>query len=304
MDRAPINLVEIDIVCVDKLQYLGSSIHHCCCPSDDVDARVAAASSACGSLQKPVFSVRYLDIHIERCVFNACTLSLLIYGSECWTPLQCDTRRLSSFHMRCICSILGITRAQAWVERISAAELFVLWGDVGTIIRKLGHRRLDWFGLLPEWRIAGCLGTFFSNVIPPVDYGIDGKMVLSGTCDLLICLPLGVTWHVRPGRLGPTHTLLWLITSLTCSLFNALFAIRFFPRPNGRARHKCSADGARPVLDQKGTRPCNRCDRCLRSAGGMAVHLSSVFPSNSAPISVTVIYLSQVGSTAVGLGCC
>ena len=27
-------------------------------------------------------------------------------------------------------------------------------------------------------------------------------------------------------------------------------------------------------------------------------------PSNSAPISVTVSYLSQVGSTAVGLGCC
>ena len=85
MDRAPINLGGIDIECVDELQYLGSSIHHCGCPSDDVDARVAAASSACGTLQTPVFSVRYLDIHIERYVFNACALSLLIYGSECWT---------------------------------------------------------------------------------------------------------------------------------------------------------------------------------------------------------------------------
>ena len=161
MDRAPINLGGIDIVCVDKLQYLRSSIHHCGCPSDDVDAIVVAASSACGTLQKPVFSVRYLDIHIERCVFNACALCSLIYGSECWTPLQCDIRCLSSFHMRCICSILGITRAQAWVERISYAELFVLWGDIGTIKGKLGHHHLEWFGLLPEWRIAGCLGTFF-----------------------------------------------------------------------------------------------------------------------------------------------
>ena len=114
MDRAPINLGGIDIVCVDELQYLGSSIHHCGCPSDDVDARVAAASSASGTFQKPVFSVRYCDIHIEWCVFNACAasgasgtfqkpvfsvryrdihiewcvfnacaLSLLIYGSEC-----------------------------------------------------------------------------------------------------------------------------------------------------------------------------------------------------------------------------
>ena len=142
MDRAPINLGGIDIVCVDELRYLRSSIHHCGCPSDDVDARVAAASSACGTLQTPAFSVRFLDIHIERRVFNACALSLLIYGSECWTLLQCDIRRLSSFHMHCICSILGITRAQAWAERISDAELFVLWGDVGTINGKLGHHRL------------------------------------------------------------------------------------------------------------------------------------------------------------------
>ena len=161
VDRASIYLGGIDIVCVDELQYLGSSIHHCGCPSDGVDARVAAVSSACGTLQKPVFSVRYLDIHIERCVFHACTLSLLVYGSECWTPLQCDIRHLSSFHIRCICSVLGITRAQAWVERISDAELFVLWDDVGTIKGKLGHHRLEWFGLLPEWRIAGYLGTFF-----------------------------------------------------------------------------------------------------------------------------------------------
>ena len=178
---------------MDELQYLGSSIHHCGCPSDDVDAGVAAASSASGTFQMPVYSVRYLDIHIVRCVFNACALSLFIYGSECWTPLQCDIRRLSSFHMRCICSILGITRAQAWAERMSDVELFVLWGDVGTIKGKLGHHLLEWFSLLPKWRIAGCLGTFFPNVILPTDYGIDGKMVLSGTCNLVICLLLGMT---------------------------------------------------------------------------------------------------------------
>ena len=100
MDRARINLDGVDIVCVDELQYLSSSIHHCGRPFDDVDARVATASSACGTLQKPVFPVRYLDIHIEQCVFNACALSLLIYGSECWTPLQCDIHRLFSFHKR------------------------------------------------------------------------------------------------------------------------------------------------------------------------------------------------------------
>ena len=98
------------------------------------------------NIAKTCISVRYLEIHIERCVLNACTLSLLIYGSECWTPLQCDICCLSFFHMRCISSILGITRAQAWTKRISDAELIVLWGDVGTINGKFGHRCLEWFG--------------------------------------------------------------------------------------------------------------------------------------------------------------
>ena len=35
-----------------------------------------------GVLQQFVFAVRYFDIHIKRCVFNACVLSLLLYDSE------------------------------------------------------------------------------------------------------------------------------------------------------------------------------------------------------------------------------
>ena len=146
VDRAPMNLGGVDIVCVDEFRYLGSSIHHSGHSTDDVDARVAAASRACGASQKSVFAGRYLDIHIKRCVFNACALSLLLYGLECWTSLQCDIRRLSSFHMRCIHSILGITRARAWAEHISNAELLALWGDTDTIEEQLAHRRLEWLG--------------------------------------------------------------------------------------------------------------------------------------------------------------
>ena len=177
--------------------------------------RVAAASRACGALQKSVFAVRYLDIHIKRCVFNACVLSLLLYGSECWTPLQCDIRRLSSFHMRCIRSILGITRARAWAEHISNAVLLALWGDTETIEEKLAHRRLEWLGHVAR----------MEDSRTPTDPGRDGKMVLSGTCGLVICLLLGLTWHVSPGRLCVTRIPLWLVTSIACSLLSALYVI-------------------------------------------------------------------------------
>ena len=90
-------------MCVDEFRYLGSSIHHSGRSTDDVYARVAAASHACGALQKSVFAACYLDIHIKRCVFNACILSLLLHGSECWTLLQCVppvflSHALHSFH--------------------------------------------------------------------------------------------------------------------------------------------------------------------------------------------------------------
>ena len=49
--------------------------------------------------------------------------------------------------------------------------------------------------------------------------------MLSGTCGLVICLLLGMTWHVRPDRLGVTHTSLWFIANITHRMLSALFAI-------------------------------------------------------------------------------
>ena len=65
----------------------------------------------------------------------------------------------------------------------------------------------------------------------PTDHGRDGEMVLSGTCGLVICLLLGMTWHLNAGRLGLTYTPLWLETNITCSLLSALFAIGLLLAP-------------------------------------------------------------------------
>ena len=305
-DRAPMSLGGIDIVCVDELQYLGSSIQHCGCPSDDVDARVAAASGACGALQKSVFAVRYLDIHIKRCVFNACVLSLLLYGSECWTLLQCDIRCLSSFHTR-IRSVPGITWARAWAEHISNAELLALWGDTETIEEKLAHRRLEWLGYVARMEDSRMprqvlFGAFLQRrpAHGPQKKWEDGVVRDLRSRDLL------ASWFdlARESRLAWRSTYSSVACNqhrmqpVECSICN-----RSFARPSDRARYKCSAERARPVPDQKGARHCHRCDRWFRSAGGMAVHRCSGSPSVSAS-SVTVSNLGQVDLVAVGLECC
>ena len=109
-----------------------------------------------------------------------------------------------------------------------------------------------------------------------------------------------MTWHVRPGRLGETHTLLWLKTSLTCSLFSASFVLALVEARGTNVRRR--------GLDQFWIR--RELGVVIIAIVGFEVQVEwlsivVVFsPSDSAPISGTVSYLSQVGSTAVGLGCC
>ena len=49
----------------------------------------------------PVETARqYLHLRVEtkHKVYQACALSILLYGAECWTPLRKDLKRLDSFH--------------------------------------------------------------------------------------------------------------------------------------------------------------------------------------------------------------
>ena len=113
-----------------------------------------------------------------------------------------------------------------------------------------------------------------------------------------------MTWHVRPGRLGATQPLLWLKTSLTCSLFSALFAIRFVlalvvwrgtsVRRRGPDQFWIRRELSVVIVAIVG------CEVRVEWLSIVVVFS----PSDSAPIGVTVSYLSQVGSTAVCLGCC
>ncbi len=77
---------------------------------------IANASKAFGALRQSVFSDKILTINTKRRIYQACVLSVLLYGSECWTPLRRHLRRLGAFHHRCIRTVLGITNGQQWEE--------------------------------------------------------------------------------------------------------------------------------------------------------------------------------------------
>ena len=126
-DRALILVGDDRIESVTEFPYLRSVIASPGRMLPDIDQRIAKASRAFGALRKSVFNSRDLRVETKRMVYLACVLSVLLYGSECWTPLRKDLKKLDSFNRRCICTILGISNQQQWAQHITSQSVRQQW---------------------------------------------------------------------------------------------------------------------------------------------------------------------------------
>ena len=114
----------------------------------DVNRRVAQASKAFGVLRKAVFLDKNLRMATKRRIYNACVLSVLLYGAECWIHLRRHEKKVNTFHNRCIRTILSISNRQQWSEGITMTEVRRSWGDEETVGEKIQKRRMEWLGHL------------------------------------------------------------------------------------------------------------------------------------------------------------
>ena len=135
-DLQPIVIEGGEIENVKEFSYLGSLIAENGRIDTKVDKRIANVSKAFGALHQAVFKGAHLSIYTKRKVYQACVLSALMYGGECWTPLRKHLKKMNTFHHRCIHTVLGITNKRQWEERLSSEK-------VKTITEKLMKRRLD-----------------------------------------------------------------------------------------------------------------------------------------------------------------
>ena len=117
-DKAPLHMGQSEIECVEDFSYLGSLGR----ADAAVGRRIANASKAFGALLRAVFKDRNLNVCTKRIVYEACVLSVLLYGAECWTPLRRNLRKLDAFHHRCVSAVLGITHHQQWDLRITSEQ--------------------------------------------------------------------------------------------------------------------------------------------------------------------------------------
>ena len=97
-DRLPIKVQDGTIEHVSDFQYLGSVITESGRIDEEIDRRIANALTAFGALTQAVFSDHNLSTMTKRLIYKACVLSVLLYGAECWTPLQRHLKCLNTFH--------------------------------------------------------------------------------------------------------------------------------------------------------------------------------------------------------------
>ncbi len=308
-DCTPLPVARSVVDPVSEFRYLGSLVDNSGRCSADIRSRVAAASRAFGALARPVFKNSLLSLQTKRVVFNACVLSLLLYGAECWVTLQEDVRTLTSFYMRCVRSILGISMRDVWRDHISTVDTLMIWGDERSLPAILRQRRLEWLGHVARMDDARIPKVLLFSLLPQ-RRPPGGPRKRWRDCVITDLKAVGAldNWY----RLANESRSAWRtcyrqqdpspsvpIVVVACDVCQ-----RSFSRSSDKQRHKCLPERRKPVELQSGSIQCQKCLRWFRSKGGLAVHkCQSTISESSATVGCSQHLAASVSVPAI-LPCC
>ena len=126
---------------VSNFKYLGSRIRNDNTLASEIPARIACAAAAFGKLWMRVWNSHDLKLQTKILVYKAIVLPTLLYAAETWCCYKADIKRLDTFHLKCLRSILGIK----WQDRVTNTEVLRRCGLSGieAIIMK---QQLRWCG--------------------------------------------------------------------------------------------------------------------------------------------------------------
>jgi len=136
---------------VNKFTYLGSTLSRQVVIDDEIDARIAKASSAFGRLRKNVWERKGITQKTKIKVYRAVVLSSLLYACESWTVYQRHARKLNHFHTISLRKLLGIR----WQDKVPDTEVLERAG-LPSIYTMLMQAQLRWAGhvvRMPDHRL-------------------------------------------------------------------------------------------------------------------------------------------------------
>ena len=224
-------------------------------------------------------------MNTKRQVYQACVLSVLLYGSESWTLLRRHLNRLNAFHHRCVHNILGITSRQQWKQHITPEQKREHLGDLETAATKVMGRRMEWLGHVASMPEHGMPKMALFGWLPqPRPPGGPKKRWRDMIRQDLKALGISETeWYKHTSQRDCWRTIYLkgltdqcsqqqLRSSQPQSQVTCEGCGRSFRRAGDKARHKCIDERRKPVHEQRGAVQCSSCSRWFRSRGGLSVH--------------------------------
>ena len=154
-DKHVFSIKEAALGDVDSFTYLGSTLTTNTTLDKEVSTRLGKAASTFGALTSRVWRNKHLSSRTKTRVYEACVLSILLYGGECWPTYRPQETRLSAFHTRNLRFIIGKT----WEDRMTNEELFLVTKSE-PMSSRLKFMRLRWAGhvtRMPKHRIPRIL---------------------------------------------------------------------------------------------------------------------------------------------------
>ncbi|XP_063386472.1 uncharacterized protein LOC134672159 [Cydia fagiglandana] len=257
-----ISLESVPLEVVDKFCYLGSTVSSNLSLDAEVNVRIGKAATTFGRLRTRVWNNKHLTTKTKMTVYQTCVLSILLYGAETWTSYANQERRLNTFHMRCLRSILNIT----WKDRVTNERVLEI-AQLPSITALLKQRRLQWLGhvqrmdsaRLPRQTMLSQIAVGKRNVGRPLlrfkDCAKRDMVAFNINCDSWEDLALNrVEWRNSLLRGRETHDRSW---------FQDLARKRAI---------KHMRDEGRLDADPQCTFICHKCGRLCRSRIGLYSH--------------------------------
>ena len=109
MELPAITIDDYELDVVEQFTYLGFTITDNLSLDTEIDKRIGKAATTLSRLTSRVWTNPKLTVKTKMVVYNACVVSILMYGSETWTTYARQEKRLNSYHLRSIRCILGIS---------------------------------------------------------------------------------------------------------------------------------------------------------------------------------------------------
>lgn len=128
-----------------KFCYLGSVVDEDLCDSTDVKVRIQKATAAFEAMQKGILCSKDINPSLRGTIFIILVVTILLYGSECWSLLVSDRILLRSFYRKCVRRICRVSMHEVKKYRIKHSVLLRRLCLL-PLHEYISRRRLRWLG--------------------------------------------------------------------------------------------------------------------------------------------------------------